>query len=101
GFSTDHVAVIDATPTIADQEQRLEDYNTLIDVGAAVPGVSAVGAGTGVPIANSPPDGGYLLLDAPTDSIGFDAWLNFPASRKGHRNTSAGGGAYFTAVDRP
>src|SRR6185312_7985362 len=101
GFSTDHVAVIDATPTIADQEQRLEYYNTLIDRVRAVPSVSAVGAGTGVPIANSPPDGGYLLLDAPTDSIGFDAWLNFPASRKGHANYVVVDGDYFRALGIP
>jgi len=101
GFSTDHVAVIDATPTIADQEQRLEYYNTLIDRVRAVPSVSAVGAGTGVPIANSPPDGGYLLLDAPTDSIGFDAWLTFPASRKGHANYVVVDGDYFRALGIP
>ena len=101
GFSTDHVAVIEATPTIADRQQRLEYYNTLIDRVRALPGVSAVGAGTGVPIANSPPDGGYLLLDAPTDSIGFDAWLTFPASRKGHANYVVVDGDYFQALGIP
>src|SRR6185312_11665209 len=101
GFLTEHVAVVDATPSIADQHQRLDYYNTLIDRVRALPGVRAVGAGTGVPIANSPPDGGYLLLDAPSDSIGFDAWLSFPASRKGYANYVVVDGAYFHALGIP
>ncbi|HEV2181075.1 MAG TPA: FtsX-like permease family protein, partial [Gemmatimonadaceae bacterium] len=101
GFSTDHVIVIDATPSIADQQQRLDYYNTLIDRVRALPGVSAVGGGTGVPIANSPPDGGYLMLDAPTDSMTFDAWLTFPASRKGHANYVVVDGDYFKALGIP
>lgn len=101
GFSTEHVAVVDATPSIDDQRQRLDYYNTLIDRVRALPGVSAVGAGTGVPIANSPPDGGYLMLDAPTDSITFDAWLTFPASRKGHANYVVVDGDYFRALGIP
>ncbi|HEX6814179.1 MAG TPA: ABC transporter permease [Gemmatimonadaceae bacterium] len=101
GFSTDHVAVIDATASIEDQRQRLDYYNTLIDRVRALPGVSAVGAGTGVPIANSPPDGGYLMLDAPTDSITSDAWRSFPASRKGHANYVVVDGAYFQALGIP
>lgn len=101
GFSTDHVAVVDATASIEDQRQRLDYYNTLIDRVRALPGVSAVGAGTGVPIANSPPDGGYLILDAPTDSITSDAWLGFPASRKGHANYVVVDGDYFKALGIP
>jgi len=101
GFLTEHVAVVDATPSIADQHQRLDYYNTLIDRVRALPGVRAVGAGTGVPIANSPPDGGYLLLDAPSDSIGFDAWLSFPASRKGYANYVVVDGDYFHALGIP
>jgi len=101
GFLTEHVAVVDAAPSIADQHQRLDYYNTLIDRVRALPGVRAVGAGTGVPIANSPPDGGYLLLDAPSDSIGFDAWLSFPASRKGYANYVVVDGDYFHALGIP
>ena len=101
GFSTNHVIVIDATPSIADRQQRLDYYNALIDRLRALPGVSAVGAGTGVPIANSPPDGGYLMLDAPTDSMTFDAWLTFPASRKGHANYVVVDGDYFRALGIP
>jgi predicted permease len=86
GFTTEHVAVIEASPTIDDRVQRFEYYNTLVERAKVLPGVVAAAAGTGIPIANSPPDGGYLKLDAPVDSLGFDAFLNAPASQKGHAN---------------
>lgn len=101
GFATEHVAVVEASPTIEDKFQRLGYYNTLIDRVRQLPGVVAAGAATGVPIANSPPDGGYLLLDAPTDSLGFDAWLNFPQSRKGHADYVVVDGDYFAALGIP
>jgi predicted permease len=101
GFATEHVAVIEASPTMPDRLQRQIYYNTLIDRVRTVAGVRAVGAGTGVPIANSPPDGGYLLLDAPVDSLSFDSWLNFPASRKGHANYVVVDGDYFSALGIP
>lgn len=101
GFSTEHVSVIEAVPTITDKSERLAYYGTLIDRVRRLPGVVAAGAGTGVPIANSPPDGGYLLLDTPTDSLSFDAWLNFPASRKGHAGYVVTDGDYFAALGIP
>lgn len=101
GFSTEHVAVVEAVPTIGDKFQRLAYYSSLIDRVRRLPGVVAAGAATGVPIANSPPDGGYLLLDAPTDSLSFDAWLTFPASRKGHADYVVTDGDYFAALGIP
>ena len=101
GFVTEHVAVVEASPTIDDRRQRLAYYNTLIDRVRRVPGVVAAAAATGVPIANSPPDGGYLLLDAPVDSIDSNAWLTFPASRKGHGNYVVVDGDYFAALGIP
>ncbi|HET7373989.1 MAG TPA: ABC transporter permease [Gemmatimonadaceae bacterium] len=101
GFSTERVAVVEASPTIDDRLQRLDYYNTLVDRVRRLPGVVAAGAGTGVPIANSPPDGGYLLLDGPTDSLSLDAWLNFPLSRKGHADYVVVDGDYFAALSIP
>ncbi|HEY2375490.1 MAG TPA: ABC transporter permease [Gemmatimonadaceae bacterium] len=101
GFTTEHVAVIDASPTIDDRTQRLEYYNTLIERVKALPGVVAAAAGTGVPIAISPPDGGYLKVDAPVDSITFDAFLNAPASQKGVANYIVTDGNYFSALGIP
>jgi predicted permease len=101
GFTTERVAVIDASPTIDDRVQRLEYYNTLVERVRALPGVSAAAAGTGVPIAMSPPDGGYLKLDAPVDSMSFDDYLNAPASQKGHANYVVTNGAYFAALGIP
>ena len=101
GFTTEHVAVIDATPTIDDRMQRLEYYNTLITRVRALPGVVAAGAGTGVPIANGPPDGGYLLLDAPVDSLGIGALLSAPPSQKGRANYVVVNGDYFGALRIP
>ena len=101
GFDAERVAVVDAAPSIDDQQQRLAYYNTLIDRLRALPGVRGVGAGTGVPIANSPPDGGYVLLDAPTDSVPANAWLTFPASRKGYANYVVVDGDYFRTLGIP
>jgi predicted permease len=41
------------------------------------------------------------LLDAPTDSMSFDAWRNFPSSRKGHANYAVVDGDYFAALGIP
>jgi putative ABC transport system permease protein len=101
GFTTEHVAVIEASPTIDDPVQRLEYYTTLIDRVKALPGVVAAAAGTGVPIAISPPDGGYLKLDAPVDSMTFDSYLNAPASQKGNANYVVTEGDYFSALAIP
>jgi predicted permease len=101
GFTTEHVAVIDASPTIDDRLQRLEYYSTLVERVKALPGVAAAAAGTGVPIANSPPDGGYLKLDAPVDSLSFEVFLNAPASQKGHANYVVTEGDYFAALGIP
>ena len=101
GFTTERVAVIEASPTIEDRVQQLEYYNTLIDRVKVLPGVAAAGAGTGVPIAISPPDGGYLKVDAPVDSMTFDSYLNAPASQKGHANYVVTDGDYFSALGIP
>jgi hypothetical protein len=101
GFATERVVVFEASPTIDDRLQRLDYYHTLVDRVHAVAGVRAAGAGTGVPIANSPPDGGYLLLDTPVDSLAFDAWLEAPPSRKGHANYVVVDGGYFDALGIP
>ena len=101
GFTTQHVAVIEAAPTIDDRTQRMEYYNTLVERAKALPGVLGAAAGTGVPIASSPPDGGYLKLDAPVDSLSFDAFLNAPPSQKGHANYVVTDGDYFSALGIP
>jgi len=101
GFTTEHVAVIEASPTIDDRVQRLDYYNTLVERVKVLPGVVATGAGTGVPIAISPPDGGFLKLDAPVDSMTFDSFLNAPASQKGHANYIVTDGNYFLALGIP
>jgi predicted permease len=101
GFTTEHVAVIEASPTIDDRQQRLDYYNTLIDRVKTLPGVAAVAAGTGVPIADSPPDGGYLKLESPVDSLSFDVWLNAAASQKGHANYVVTDGDYFSTLGIP
>jgi predicted permease len=101
GFTSEHVVVVDASPTIDDRIARLEYYNTLIERVKALPGVVAAAAGTGVPIAISPPDGGYLKVDAPVDSMTFDAYLNAPASQKGHANYVVTDGQYFSALGIP
>jgi predicted permease len=101
GFTTEHVAVVEASPTIEDRLQRLAYYNSLIDRVSALPGVIAAGASTGVPIASSPPDGTYLLLDGPVDSMSFDAWRTFPPSRKGNANYAVVDGDYFAALGIP
>jgi predicted permease len=101
GFTTEHVAVVEASPTIEDRVQRLQYYNTLIERVKVLPGVVSAAAGTGVPIANSPPDGGYLKLDFPVDSLGFEAWLDAPAAQKGHANYVVTDGDYFAALGIP
>jgi putative ABC transport system permease protein len=101
GFATERVAEIEASPTIEDKTQRLAYYNTLIERVRALPGVATAGAGTGVPIAHSPPDGGYLKLDSPVDSLAFETWLNAPLSQKGHANYVVVDGDYFAALAIP
>jgi predicted permease len=101
GFITEHVAVIEASPTIEDRLQRLEYYNTLLERVKALPGVLAAAAGTGVPFAISPPDGGYLKLEAPVDSISFDAFVTAPPSQRGHANYVVTNGDYFAALGIP
>lgn len=101
GFITEHVAVIEASPTIDDPAERLEYYNTLVERVNALPGVVAAAAGTGIPIAYSPPDGGYLELDGPVDSMSFDAYLDAPSSQKGHANYVVTDGEYFAALGIP
>jgi predicted permease len=101
GFTTEHVAVIDASPAIDDRVQRLEYYNSLVERVKTLPGVVAAAAGTGVPIANSPPDGGYLKLDAAVDTASFETFLNAPVSQKGHANYVVTDGDYFAALGIP
>lgn len=101
GFATQQLVTIEASPVIEDRLQRFEYYRMLIERVKALPGVVAVGAGTGVPIAISPPDGGYLKVDAPVDSMTFDTFLNAPASQKGHANYVVTDGDYFSALAIP
>ena len=98
GFTTQHLVVVRASPVMDDKVQQLVYYNTLIDRVRALPGVVAAGTSSGVPIVGGGADGGYLLLDDPRQTVTWDAWNAFPASRKGHAEFRIVDGDYFAAM---
>ena len=101
GFITEHLVVVNASPTIDDDDARLAYYNTLIDRVRALPGVAAVGAATGVPIAETAADGTYLLIDTPDQKVTYADWTNAAPGRKGHAEFRVVDGDYFTAMRIP
>jgi putative ABC transport system permease protein len=98
GFSTQRILVAEAAPTIEDRQERLRYYNTLIERVRALPGVIAVGAATGVPIAVSAADGGFVLMDDPQQPVTLGAWTDYPAAKKGHAEYRVVDGDYFRAM---
>jgi putative ABC transport system permease protein len=107
GFRTNHVVVLDASIPYergADGTRaRLAFYQQLMERARAIPGVTSVGAASGVPLVGGGSDGAFVIMSRTDEQFHMEdipKLLKDP-TRSGYANFFVVDGNYFDAMNIP